>query len=294
MVVKRNPQHLPLTDDAGLSEKTAALVVQDDAAVGSSKASSVKEGLVPTEAAPQYTFAAEPSPDELAPTKPISKPIPKPLPNSKPEPVADLTADQQAKYEELLEHVKSWADIPTKAASGAEKEAINDTDRLWLTRECLLRYLRAAKWNIPHASGRLKSTLAWQREFGLRSKINADYISPENETGKQVIMGFDIHGRPCLFLNPGKQNTDFNIHGERQIQHLVFMLQRVVDILPPGQESVALLISYKDTSSSKNPPMAQSRQVLDILQTHYPERLGRALISDREFYLLDHNAVIMR
>ena len=148
------------------------------------------------------------------------------------------------------------------------------------------RYLRATKWNVSQASDRLKSTMTWQREFGVRSKITADHVSPENETGKQVIMGFDIHGRPCLYLNPGKQNTDFKVHGERQTEHLVFMLQKVVDMLPPGQESVALLISYKDTSNSKNPPMAQSRQVLNILQTHYPERLGRALISDRKYHAM--------
>jgi hypothetical protein len=84
-------------------------------------------------------------------------------------------------------------------------------------------------------------------------------------------------------LHPGKQNTDYKEHGERQTKHLVFMLERVIDILPPGQESVALLISYRDTSSSKSPPMNQSRQVLSILQGHYPERLGRALISDRKY-----------
>jgi hypothetical protein len=284
MATTEAPQPLSVAEDAALSEKTAALTVQDEPEAGSSKAPSTKE-TVATESPPQYTAAPEPSHEDLAPIKPVSTPIPKPLPTSKPEPIAELTADHKAKYEELLGHVQGWTEIPSNGAPGAERDAINDVDRLWLTRECLLRYLRATKWHVQQASDRLKSTLTWQREFGLRNTITADYISPENETGKQTIMGFDIHGRPCLFLDPGKQNTDFKTHGERQTQHLVFMLQKVIDLLPPGQESVALLINYKDTSNSKNPPMAQSRQVLNILQTHYPERLGRALINDRKFML---------
>lgn len=104
-----------------------------------------------------------------------------------------------------------------------------------------------------------------------------DYISPENETGKQQILGYDINARPCLYMNPGKQNTD---KSERQIQHTVFMLERVIDMMGPGQETTALLINFKNSSSSKSPSLGQGKQVLNILQQHYPERLGRALISD--------------
>lgn len=282
MAAAETIQPLPVIEDAGLSEKTGALAVQDEPEAGSSKAASIKDVSEPTEAPPQYAAEPEPSAEHLAPTKPISTPIPKPLPTSKPEPIPELTADQKSKYEELLGQVQGWTDVPAKAASGAEKDTINDTDRVWLTRECLLRYLRATKWHVPQAAERLRATLTWQREYGLRDKITADYVSPENETGKQTIMGFDIHGRPCLFLDPGKQNTDFKVHGDRQTANLVFGLQRVIDLLPPGQETVALLINYKDTTNSKNPPMAQSRQVLNILQTYYPERLGRALINDRK------------
>lgn len=282
MATTQEPQALLVTSEAALSEKTAALAVQDDGVPGSSTATSVNEAPIATQAPNSEQISAfEPTQEDIAPTKPISKPIPHPLPTSKPQPLPALTADHEKKYADLLAQVKSWTEIPT-SATGTPIEPINDTDRLWLTRDCLLRYLRATKWNVPHAADRLKATLIWHREFGLRSKLTADYVSPENETGKQTIMGFDIHGRPCLFLDPGKQNTDFKTHGDRQTAHLVFMLEKVIDLLPPGQESMALLINYKDTSTSKNPPMSQSRGVLHILQTYYPERLGRAMINDRK------------
>ena len=106
-----------------------------------------------------------------------------------------------------------------------------------------------------------------------------EHISPENESGKQVILGYDNSARPCLYLNPGKQNTK---KSERQIQHLVYMLDRVIDMMDPGQETTALLINFKGATGGGAPSVAQGRQVLGILQGHYPERLGRACIADRE------------
>ena len=78
----------------------------------------------------------------------------------------------------------------------------------------------------------------WRREYGIYDKITSDYVSVENETGKQWILGYDNAGRPCHYLNPSRQNTDKT---DRQIEHLVFMLERAIDLMPPGQETLALL-----------------------------------------------------
>jgi len=202
-----------------------------------------------------------------------------PLPGCKPTPRPDLTPDQQKKYEALLETVKSWTSIPTTSAKNSPVEPLSEEDRLWLTRECLLRYLRATSFHSADAAAkRLLATLTWRREYGL-SKFTPEYISIENETGKQSIFGFDNEGRPCLYMNPSRQNTKTS---ERQLHHLVFMMERAIDLMPPGQETTALLINFKDSSSGKNPSVSQARQSLHILQGHYPERLGKALISERK------------
>lgn len=143
---------------------------------------------------------------------------------------------------------------------------------MWITRECLLRYLRASKWSVPDAITRLLATLAWRREYILDSHT-AEYFSEENETGKQVIMGYDAATRPCLYLNPKKQNTP---RSDKQIQHLVFSLERVIELMSPGQETLALLINFKEAAQA--PSGGQGRQVLKILQSHYPERLGKAFV----------------
>ena len=55
--------------------------------------------------------------------------------------------------------------------------------------------------------------------------------------------------------------------------------------MPPGQETTALLINFKGAAGSNVPSVAQARAVLNILQGHNPERLGRALISELPWYV---------
>jgi len=214
--------------------------------------------------------------DEQMPKGPIRTPFPFALSSCKPQVRPALTAEQASQYSELLTTVEAWTELPNTIAGTGSTSPIMDEERMWQTREQLLRYLRATNWNTANAAKRLMVTLSWRREYKV-STFTPDYVSIENETGKQQILGYDINARPCLYMNPGKQNTE---KSERQIQHVVFMLERVIDMMGPGQETTALLINFKNSSSGKSPSVMQGKQVLNILQGHYPERLGRALISD--------------
>ena len=203
----------------------------------------------------------------------LKVPLASPTPDSHPKPQAPLTVEQQEKYKWLLEQVKNWKEIP---AAGGKAGPLTDNEKFWLTRECLLRYLRATKWNQKEAEKRILGTLTWRREYGVED-LSADHISPENETGKQIILGYDKEGRVCHYLNPGRQNTEAS---PRQVQHLVYMLERNIELMPPQVETLSLLINFKAGKSRGNtaPGIGLAREVLNILQNHYPERLGRALI----------------
>ena len=214
---------------------------------------------------------------EKAAAGPLQTPLPQPTPESKPTPAEPLTEDQQKKYDWLLAQIKSWTEI--KATKEGKTGPLRDSDRFWLTRQCILRFLRATEWKEAESEKRLLTTLAWRRDYGIGidEELTPEYISPEQETGKQCLVGYDKEGRPCHYLNPGRQNTE---PSPRQTQHLVFMLERAIELMPPGQEKVALLVNFKQSKSRSNtaPGIGQGREVLNILQTHYPERLGRALI----------------
>ncbi|KAI5811008.1 CRAL/TRIO domain protein [Peziza echinospora] len=201
-----------------------------------------------------------PHPREVETNKKLT-PFASPLPTSTPLPPAALTPIQLEKYNLLLTS-------PLLLSSATES-----VDKLFLTKECLLRFLRASKWDVPAALTRLQATLVWRKEFGI-DEMPAEAIEPEQLTGKQWIVGYDIHGRPCLSLNPARQNTE---QSPRQIQHLVWMLERAIELMPPGQETLALVIDFLKSTSSKSPSISTGKQVLNILQNHYPERLGKAI-----------------
>jgi hypothetical protein len=208
---------------------------------------------------------------------PLQTPLLSPTPESKTPAPEPLTEDQKTKYDWLLNQIKAWTEI--KATKEGKTGPLRDSERLWLTRECILRFLRATEWKEAESEKRLLATLVWRRDYGIGidEDLNPDHISPEQETGKQFLLGYDKEGRPCHYLNPGRQNTE---PSPRQTQHLVFMVERAIELMPPGQEKLALLINFKQSKSRSNtaPGIGQGREVLNILQTHYPERLGRALI----------------
>ncbi|KAI0951025.1 hypothetical protein AcW1_008179 [Taiwanofungus camphoratus] len=103
---------------------------------------------------------------------------------------------------------------------------------------------------------------------------------PQALTGKMVLFGYDADGRPAMYLRPSRQNTEETV---RQMHFLTWLLERAVDLMGPGVETIALMVDFAD--KAKNPSFAQSRASLNILQNHYPERLGRALIANVPFLL---------
>lgn len=211
----------------------------------------------------------------------VKTPLSEPLDASKAAVRPALTVDQEKKYASILKNVSAWTEIPETSTKSSKTTPLTDSERMYLTRECLLRYLRATNWNVVQSETRLKNTLVWRREYGVE-KHTKDYISIENATGKQLILGWDNEGRPCQYMRPSKQNTE---RGDRQIQHLVFMLERSIDMMPPGQETLALLINFAETKSGQGATLGQGKQTLNILQNHYPERLGRALVTNVPFYI---------
>ncbi|KAG6856772.1 hypothetical protein H0H87_000950 [Tephrocybe sp. NHM501043] len=133
---------------------------------------------------------------------------------------------------------------------------------------------RASKWNFADAQKRIKATLEWRREFK-PDLIPPEEVRIESETGKIIINGFDRDGRPIIYMRPGRENTEVS---PRQLRHLVWCLERAKDLMPPGQESLVIIVDYKSTTLRTNPSISVARKVLHILQQHYVETLGRALV----------------
>ena len=91
---------------------------------------------------------------------------------------------------------------------------------------------------MPDAQKRIKATLEWRREFK-PDLIPPEEVRIESETGKmcvvvslvhlsqslqrsyRILNGFDLDGRPILYMRPGRENTETS---PRQLRHLVWCL----------------------------------------------------------------------
>ncbi|KAI6024974.1 hypothetical protein PISMIDRAFT_90130 [Pisolithus microcarpus 441] len=202
----------------------------------------------------------------------VHVPLPVPAhPNTQPPP--ELTGKAKLEYDRVLAHFAN----PEYCLPGTPSEKsskLMEEECMWLSYECLLRYIRAAKHDVALAIKRIEDTLKWRRDFGIYDVLTAELVEPEAVTGKEFLFGYDTCGRPGLYMCPSKQNTE---EGPRQIQFVVWVLERAIDLMGPGVETLALMIDFAD--KAKNSSISTARTVLNILQSHYPERLGVSLIA---------------
>ncbi|KAL3346072.1 hypothetical protein AABB24_024830 [Solanum stoloniferum] len=83
-------------------------------------------------------------------------------------------------------------------------------------------------------------------------------------------------------MRPGKQNTS---SPEGNIRHLVYLMENAILNLPEGQEQMSWLIDFHGWSLNTNIPIRTAREIIYILQNHYPERLAIvALYSPPRFF----------
>lgn len=143
------------------------------------------------------------------------------------------------------------------------------------TDACLRRYLEARNWNVDKARKMIEETLKWRATYK-PEEIRWHEVAHEGETGKVSRAEFrDRQGRTVLIMRPGKQNTTSS---EGNIRHLVYLLENAILNLPEGQEQMSWLIDYTGFSISTNVSVRTARDIINILQNHYPERLAVAFL----------------
>jgi hypothetical protein len=120
-----------------------------------------------------------------APVESESEPKTQKLPFAQPaaastiSPSRELTASELAKYDLVLEHLKSITTLPTSSAKKNNETApLSELEQYFLSKECILRYLRATKWNVNEAKKRLEGTIIWRREYGTDT-LTAELVEPE-------------------------------------------------------------------------------------------------------------------
>ncbi|CCK70721.1 phosphatidylinositol transporter KNAG_0F00520 [Huiozyma naganishii CBS 8797] len=211
-----------------------------------------------------------------------------------------ISPEQQQMYTRVRNHFADEAlvlpqDTNASGNDSAELTPLSSWERFWVSRECILRYLRASNWHEEEAVKNLSETLVWRRETGLTHDPNAstapglsaESVAVENETGKELVLGFDRDSRPLFYMKNGRQNTEPSF---RQVQHMIYMTEAAVTACPQGIDQITVLVDFKlykepGIISDKAPPIAIARACLNVLQNHYPERLAKCILINIPWYL---------
>ncbi|KAG7034149.1 Random slug protein 5 [Cucurbita argyrosperma subsp. argyrosperma] len=136
---------------------------------------------------------------------------------------------------------------------------------------CLRRYLVARNWDVHKSKKMLDDSLKWRATYK-PEEIRWHEVAHEGETGKSFRANFyDRFGRTVLISRPGMQNTN---SPEDNVRHVVYVLENTIMNLRDGQEQISWLIDFTGFTINTNISVKAARGIINILQSHYPERLA--------------------
>ncbi|KAM0009253.1 putative CRAL-TRIO lipid binding domain, CRAL/TRIO domain, CRAL/TRIO domain superfamily [Helianthus debilis subsp. tardiflorus] len=154
------------------------------------------------------------------------------------------------------------------------KQKLGDEYSRCLSDQSISRYLRARNWNVKKAEKMLEASLIWRMNYQ-PEEIRWEHVAAEAETGKLYRSSFlDKQGRSVLVMRPRCQNSKST---RAQIKYLVYCMENAIFHLPPEQEQMVWLIDFHGFSMS-NISLKTTKETARILQDHYPERLGLAIL----------------
>lgn len=129
------------------------------------------------------------------------------------------------------------------------------------------------------------ATLKWRAKTR-PERITCWDCAAEAASGKQYVVGLDKENRNVVVMRPGRENTKEHAGN---IRFLIYTLEKAVWRDDPASdpplgshvehhtEKLTLLINFTGWTLATAPPMKTSRETLQILQDHFPERLAVAV-----------------
>lgn len=151
----------------------------------------------------------------------------------------------------------------------------------WATDDCLLRFLRARNLRVADAHTQLMNAIQWRSSYGVDDLIARDsekrsILRFEASTGKMFVLNErDRLGRAYIIMRPGLENSENTVDN---LRYLVYTLERASHVAGDGKFTVVVDYFTGAFSARNAPSISTMRETLRILQNHYPERLGDAVL----------------
>ncbi|KAK9915876.1 hypothetical protein WJX75_005565 [Coccomyxa subellipsoidea] len=171
---------------------------------------------------------------------------------------------------QLTENIKG-SDVEDNLRSGGE-QGLDEKGGL---EKLLLRFLRAEKYNVPKAEKRLREHAAWRKAFFPKGRIREEEIKNELAAQKVFVQGCDNAGRGIILLLAARHSKTTRDLDETK-RFICYCLEQQCQLhdpqLNPDGKGVGIFDMRGITMDCLD--AGALRAVFDLLQNHYPERLG--------------------
>jgi hypothetical protein len=170
-----------------------------------------------------------------------------------------LTAEQAKRLHDL-ERLLDAKRVPWVAAHALEGK-----------QRRLLRFLRAANFDVDAAASNIQEHSLWWLEYRM------DDFSPEDEfdeRGPVFVCGQDRWGQPTLICRPCVHVSHSKGASIRAARRCIYTVQRCIERLRPGREKFNLIY---DISGAQfwNMDWTFTHELLTVLSKNFPERMAR-------------------
>jgi len=169
-------------------------------------------------------------------------------------------------------------------------EIEDDATREYAKRACtedatLLRFLRARNFNVDNAFNMIYNTLQFRLNFqGIGIEALTPQMMPnELKHGKSFFHKYDKEGRPVCIIRARYQDASLIDHLEAQ-RFCVYMMEYGRTLLKPGVETVTLIFDMTE-ATVKNLDLKSLRFMIQMLQNHYPESVGKILVYNSPWFV---------
>lgn len=205
-------------------------------------------------------------------------------------------------FSRLLSRPASSSSIPHRppsSAAVADLRSLLATDplfqrddvRAWADDACLSRYLVARNYVPSHAADALRHSAKWRTQENVNAWLPAKsshlwpIISAEAASGKMFVLPQpNKQGQAVIVMRPGLENN--TTEPDKNLQYLTYTLERAAALTVDG--TFVIVIDYEPGAFSiaSAPSLKTSKEVLAVLQAHYPERLRKAFMFNSPSYWL--------
>ena len=186
-------------------------------------------------------------------------------------PEADLTP----KHKEALEG------FDTRVANGDGGEHLANDDMMrWADAMCRLRYLRARGWDLDKAFALFAATVEWRAEYQPwvgSNRMERTLLQREAGSQKMYLAGRDRSGRPIVVMRPARDNTG-DEDAEWKVRYLVWITEKAVEMMRAevGVEKMVWIVEMSGMKVAMTHSMSITKECINVMQSHYVERLGKA------------------